>query len=38
MGYRNMREAIRDLESSSQLIRITSPVDPNIEAGAIQRD
>jgi 4-hydroxy-3-polyprenylbenzoate decarboxylase len=37
MGYRNLREAIRDLEASGQLVRINQPIDPNIEAGAIQR-
>jgi len=37
MGYRNLREAIRDLESSNQLIRIDQPIDPDIESGAIQR-
>ncbi|WP_303721558.1 UbiD family decarboxylase [Malonomonas rubra] len=37
MGYRNLREAIRDLEASNQLIRISQSIDPNIEAGAIQR-
>jgi len=37
MGYRNLREAITDLESSGQLIRIEQSIDPDIEAGAIQR-
>lgn len=37
MGYRNLREAIRDLETSGQLIRIDQQIDPDIEAGAIQR-
>ncbi len=37
MGYRNLREAIQDLEKSGQLIRIDQSIDPDIEAGAIQR-
>ena len=37
MGYRNLREALTDLETSGQLIRIEQPIDPDIEAGAIQR-
>lgn len=37
MGYRNLREAIQDLENSDQLIRINQQIDPDIEAGAIQR-
>ncbi|MBE9486349.1 MAG: UbiD family decarboxylase [Chloroflexi bacterium] len=37
MGYRNLREAVNDLESTGQLIRIDQPIDPNLEAGAIQR-
>ncbi len=37
MGYRNLREAIRALETSGQLIRINQQIDPDIEAGAIQR-
>lgn len=37
MGYRNLREAINDLDSSGQLLRIDLPIDPNIEAGVIQR-
>jgi 4-hydroxy-3-polyprenylbenzoate decarboxylase len=37
MGYRNLQECVRDLESAGELIRIGLEVDPNIEAGAIQR-
>ncbi len=37
MGYRNLRQAVDDLTSSGQLIRIEQPVDPNLVAGAIQR-
>lgn len=37
MGYQNLRQAIRDLEKTGQLIRIDQPVDPDLEAGAIQR-
>ncbi|MBI1920274.1 MAG: UbiD family decarboxylase [Geobacter sp.] len=37
MGYRNLRECVADLESTGQLVRIAVEVDPNLEAGAIQR-
>lgn len=37
MGYRNLRAAIHDLETSGQLIRIDRQIDPDIEAGAVQR-
>jgi len=37
MGYKNLRQAIDDLEKSKQLIRINQPIDPNLLAGAIQR-
>lgn len=37
MGYTNLRAAIQDLENSGQLIRIDQQIDPEIEAGAIQR-
>src|SRR5512142_2956470 len=37
MGYRNMQECVRDLESAGMLLRITSEVDAELEAGAIQR-
>lgn len=37
MGYRNLRECIADLERTGQLVRIAVEVDPNLEAGGIQR-
>jgi 4-hydroxy-3-polyprenylbenzoate decarboxylase len=37
MGYRNLQECVRDLESTGELIRIGLEVDPNIEVGAVQR-
>ncbi len=37
MGYRNLKQAVTDLEKTGQLIRITQPIDPNLLAGAIQR-
>ncbi len=37
MGYRNLRECVRDLEARRQLIRIEQPIDPNLEAAEIQR-
>ncbi|MCD6187161.1 MAG: UbiD family decarboxylase [Desulfuromusa sp.] len=37
MGYRTLRQAINDLETSGQLIRIDQPIEANLLAGAIQR-
>jgi 4-hydroxy-3-polyprenylbenzoate decarboxylase len=37
MGYRNLREAVNDLERSGQLIRIDQPIDPQLLPAAIQR-
>ncbi len=37
MGYRNMGEALRDLEKRGELVRIEAEVDPRLEVGAIQR-
>jgi 4-hydroxy-3-polyprenylbenzoate decarboxylase len=37
MGYRNLQECVADLERHGMVRRITGPVDPNLEAGAIQR-
>lgn len=37
MGYRNLSQAVKDLEKTGQLIRIDQPIDPNLLAGAIQR-
>lgn len=37
MGYRNLQQAVTDLERSGQLKRIAGEVDPHLEVGAIQR-
>lgn len=37
MGYRNLQEAVRDLERHGMLRMIDLPVDPYLEAGMIQR-
>lgn len=37
MGYRNLQQAVTDLERSGQLKRIAVEVDPHLEVGAIQR-
>ena len=37
MGYRNLAEAVADLERTGQLLRIAAEVDPDQEAAAIQR-
>jgi 4-hydroxy-3-polyprenylbenzoate decarboxylase len=37
MGYRTLRQAIEDLESKGQVVRIEQPIDPNLEAAEIQR-
>lgn len=37
MGYRNLAEAVADLQRTRQLIEIDLEVDPCLEAGAIQR-
>lgn len=37
MGYRSLRECIEDLAAAGDLIRITAEIDPDLEAGAIQR-
>ncbi|TWJ18399.1 UbiD family decarboxylase [Geobacter argillaceus] len=37
MGYRNLRECVVDLERHGMLTRIEVEVDPNLEAGALQR-
>lgn len=37
MGYKTLRQAVNDLESSGQLIRIDQPIEPNLMASAIQR-
>ena len=37
MGYRNLQECVVELAEKGELIRIEAEVDPNLEAGAIQR-
>lgn len=37
MGYRTLRDCIRDLQRSGQLVTIDRPVDANLEAAEIQR-
>lgn len=37
MGYRSLRECVRDLERTGQLVVIDQEVDPHLEAAAIQR-
>ncbi len=37
MGYRTLRDCLRDLEASGQLVRIVDEIDPNLEAAEIQR-
>lgn len=37
MGYRNLAACVHDLERSGQLIRIEQEIDPDLEAGVIQR-
>jgi 4-hydroxy-3-polyprenylbenzoate decarboxylase len=37
MGYKNLTECVADLEQSGQLIRVNQEIDPNLEAGVIQR-
>lgn len=37
MGYRNLQQCVRDLESRGMLLRIEQEVDPNLEVAAIQR-
>jgi 4-hydroxy-3-polyprenylbenzoate decarboxylase len=37
MGYRNLQQAVADLERTGQLKRIDVEVDPYLEIGAIQR-
>ncbi len=37
MGYKTLRHAINDLESSGQLIRIDQPISQNLLVGAIHR-
>src|SRR5258706_6632067 len=37
MGYRNLRDCVRDLERTRQLVRIDREIDPFLEAAEIQR-
>jgi len=37
MGYRTLADCVKDLEASRQLVRITEPIDPRLEAAEIQR-
>ncbi|MGC8639775.1 MAG: UbiD family decarboxylase [Isosphaeraceae bacterium] len=37
MGYRTLRECVRDLEQTGQLVVIDQEIDPYLEAAAIQR-
>jgi 4-hydroxy-3-polyprenylbenzoate decarboxylase len=37
MGYRNLQECVADLEQRGMLLRIDVTIDPNLEAGALQR-
>lgn len=37
MGYRNLQSCVRDLERTGQLIRISEPVDAELEAAEIHR-
>jgi 4-hydroxy-3-polyprenylbenzoate decarboxylase len=37
MGYRNLRECLRDLRATGRLVRIEEPIDPQLEAAEIQR-
>lgn len=37
MGYRNLQQCVADLERQGMLVRIETPLDPNLEIGAVQR-
>ncbi|HEY6839502.1 MAG TPA: UbiD family decarboxylase [Geobacteraceae bacterium] len=37
MGYLSLKECVEDLTTAGDLVRIDTAVDPNLEAGAIQR-
>jgi len=37
MGYRNLRDCVRDLERTKQLVRIEAEIDADLEAAEIQR-
>ncbi|MCG8448169.1 MAG: UbiD family decarboxylase [Pirellulales bacterium] len=37
MGYRSLQQCVEDLKRNGQLVRISEPIDPHLEAAAIQR-
>jgi 4-hydroxy-3-polyprenylbenzoate decarboxylase len=37
MGYRNLQECVADLERHAMLVRVSAPLDPRLEMGAVQR-
>ncbi|MEW4488601.1 UbiD family decarboxylase [Thalassoglobus sp. JC818] len=37
MGYRNLKDCVVDLEKHGHLVRISTPIDPHLEAAEIQR-
>ena len=37
MGYRNLTDCVNDLDRNQRLIRISDPIDANLEAAEIQR-
>jgi 4-hydroxy-3-polyprenylbenzoate decarboxylase len=37
MGYRNLKECVRDLDRAGQLVRIETEIDPHLQAAEIQR-
>jgi 4-hydroxy-3-polyprenylbenzoate decarboxylase len=37
MGYRNLQECVADLEKHGRLLRVTAPLDANLEVGSVQR-
>jgi 4-hydroxy-3-polyprenylbenzoate decarboxylase len=37
MGYRNLQECVADLERQGMLLRISTPLNPRLEIGAVQR-
>jgi 4-hydroxy-3-polyprenylbenzoate decarboxylase len=37
MGYHNLQECVGDLERRGMLLRISTPLDPRLEIGAVQR-
>lgn len=37
MGYRNLAECVNDLERAGELVRISTEIDPHLEAAEIQR-